>query len=167
MPSTANVQPDHLLKRARYGGRPVHRLLLSLASCALAATQAIAGPQIGQLRQSDLEPAQFCQFSATRAGRGVVLELKHWEAKLRLNDELVRLSVREQKCLGNCVGPGGSGVRAFQLSGQGVRATLTKRVTCARDAQTCAGLEEGNAKLTVFTSAGRAVASIWGKYCDM
>lgn len=145
----------------------MYRLLFSLATCILVTTQVIAGPRIGQLRESDLDGTQFCQFSATQADEGIVLELRYGEAKMQLHDRLVRLSVTEKKCLRNCVGPGHGGVRVFQLSGSGVRATLTKQVTCAQDAEVCSGLQEGNAKLAVSTSAGQTTMSIWGAYCDM
>jgi hypothetical protein len=48
------------------------------------------------MRESDLNATQFCRFLATSASGSVVLELKYWEAKIRLNDNLVRLNVEEK-----------------------------------------------------------------------
>jgi hypothetical protein len=144
------------------------KLLSSIfAACSLIASQVLAGPSIGSLNESDLNPSEFCQFTAGRASKSIVLELKYWEAKMRVDGELMRLSVEEAKCLRNCVGPGKSGVRVFRMSAPGVAATLTKKVSCARDAEACGGLEEGGARLEVSTASGRTVAPIWGAYCDM
>jgi hypothetical protein len=145
----------------------VNTLSSIFAACSLVASQALASPSIGSLAERDLDPPEFCQFFASKARMSVVLELKYWEAKMRLDDKLVRLKVEEAKCLRNCVVPGKSGVRVFRMSAPGVAATLTKKVSCARDAEVCGGLEEGGARLEVSTSAGRTAVPIWGEYCDM
>lgn len=143
------------------------RLLCSVAVCVLAIEQAIAAPKIEPLRESELDATQFCRFFAIGAGRSVILQMKHGEANMRLDDSFVRMSVKEKNCFRNCVSPGRSGVRVFQLSAPGVTATLSKKVTCGKDAETCGGLEEGKAELAVSTAAGHAVRSVWGEYCDL
>jgi hypothetical protein len=145
----------------------VNPLSSIFAALSLVASQALAGPSIGSLIESDLKAPEFCRFHAGKASTSVVLELKYWEAKMRLDGDLVRLRVEEAKCLRNCVAPGKSGVRVFRMSSPGVAATLTKKVSCARHAEVCGGLEEGSARLEVSTPAGRTVVPIWGGYCDM
>jgi hypothetical protein len=141
-------------------------LLYSFAAFSLAASEALAGPIVGSLSESDLSATESCRLLAGEARRSVVLELKDWEAKMRLDDNLVRLRLEEAKCFRNCVGPGKSGVRVFRLSAPGIAATLTKKVSCAKHAEVCGGLQEGTAQLEVSTPAGRTVVSIWGEYCD-
>jgi hypothetical protein len=86
---------------------------------------------------------------------------------MRLDDKLALLKVAETNCARNCVVAGGSGERIFQLPGPGVAATLTKQVTCARDAEVCGGLAAGYATLSLSTAAGSTVMRVWGEYCDM
>lgn len=136
-----------------------------LVAFTLATTAVVAGPQIGNLRDSDA--SQYCQFSANRESRAVVLEMKFREARMQLDGKLVSLSVKELDCLKDCVIAGASGVRIFELSGSGVRATLTKKVFCARDAEVCGGLPEGDADLRVSTAAGDTLIRIWSEYCDL
>jgi hypothetical protein len=137
------------------------------ATGSLIASQALASPSIGSLTESDLSTSEYCQFTVSRGSKSIVLGLKHREAKLRLDGKLMRLSAEEAKCLRNCVSPGKSGVRVFRMSAPGADATLTKNVSCARDAEACGGLEEGSARLEVSTASGRTVARIWGAYCDI
>jgi hypothetical protein len=145
----------------------MNQVLCSLVAGFLLTTQVFAAPKIEPLRKSELGISQSCRFFATKASQSVVLELKHWEANLRVDNRLLRLSVAEKKCSKNCVTARRNGVRVFQLSGPGVTATLTKNITCGRDAEVCGGLDEGSALLAVSTAAGRTVTSIWGEYCDM
>lgn len=147
--------------------RAVVRLLCALAAGAVSTTPASAGPPIGHLRASDLDATSFCQFSSARARESIVLEINLREARMRIDGSLVTLSVAEKQCVSNCVGPGRSGLRVFQLSGSGVSATLTKQVTCARDAEVCGGLPEGTAQLAVSNAAGQTAMTLWGAYCDL
>jgi hypothetical protein len=145
----------------------MNQLLCCFAACILVTTQAIAAPKIESLREGDLDTSQVCRFFTTKTSKSVVLEMKYWEANMRVDDKPVRLSLTEKKCSKNCDTERRSRVRVFQLSGPGVTATLTKKVTCGKDAEVCGGLEEGNALLAVSTVAGHTVKSVWGEHCDM
>ena len=143
----------------------MNRLLPSLTACALVATVVVAGPRISPLREGNI--SHSCQFSANDATGLVVLQLNDREAMIHLDGTLTRLSVKEIDCISRCVGPGKEGVRVFQLIAPGVLATLTKSVTCAKDAEVCGGLPEGNAELRVSTESGETAIRVWGEYCDM
>jgi hypothetical protein len=164
-----NARLFRWLRGTPYFEHPMNQLLCTLAACILVATQAFGAPKIESLIERDLDPdaSQVCRFFATKTSKSVILEMKYWEASMRVDDKPVRLSVAEKKCLKNCITSGRNRVRVFQLSGPGVTATLTKKVTCGRDAEVCGGFAEGNAQLAVSTAAGHRVTSIWGEYCDM
>jgi hypothetical protein len=142
-------------------------MLLGVATLSLVALQAIAAPSVDSVTDTDLSSGTFCRFHNKSSSASVVVGLKHWEAKMRLDGELVQLQVEEAKCHRNCVAPGRTGVRVFNLSAPGITATLKKKSTCARDAEACSGLDEGNAELAVSTSTGTKVLPVWGEYCDM
>lgn len=135
----------------------------------LAAKSTFAAPKLDPLRADDRGSFPACSFQridpADKHGP-VDLELGFYEATIRINGKTLRLSVRERNCRYNCVVPGHSGVRVFDLTGPGVIATLTKVVTCGRDAEACGGLPEGEAILVLGGSSRSASVRVWGKYCD-
>jgi hypothetical protein len=141
--------------------------LFGLVACALASGVVAATPEISAIPQNERDTSQFCAFSANDAAGEVVLQMKYWEASMVLDGQLTKLSVKEQNCTSDCVGPGLSGVRVFLLSAPGVMAKLTKQVSCAKDAEVCGGLPEGAAELQVQTIAGEVSVTLWGQYCDM
>ncbi len=135
----------------------------------LAGASAVAAPNLYPLSDTDLKSTQSCRFlsGGSAAGQGrTVLQWGMEGASMRVDGRLVSLTVEEQNCGARCVAPGRSGVRVFKFSGSGVSATLEKAVSCHKDSESCGGIPEGTATLSVSTSEGHTVATVWGEYCD-
>ena len=135
----------------------------------LAAKLTFAAPKLDSLRANDRGAYPACSFQSidpTNKHGPVELELGFYEATIRINGKALWLAVRERNCRSNCVMPRHSGIRVFDLTGPGVIATLTKVVTCGRDAEACGGLPEGEAILVLGGSSRSASVRVWGMSCD-
>jgi len=97
----------------------------------------------------------------------LVLQWAGTQGTMQIDGHPVALIVKEEQCRKNCVSPGKTGVRVFQFRGEGVRATLRKKLSCARDAEVCSGLPEGSAYLAVSTARGRTELAVRNEYCDL
>ena len=140
--------------------------MLALALCAGAAT---AAPRI----ETIAEPADLlvgCGFRTVGeppAGGRLVLFWNAERGTMKVDGKTIALKATAEQCTTDCVAPGKSGTQVFSFTGSdGVQATLRTRVHCPRDAEVCSGLFAAQARLTVWSSRGKALLRVRNEDCD-